>query len=80
MHRGDAISNIYYLFNGSMEVLQDGMVVAILGKFWFFKDNILRSIYRKGRKYKNRQVHLRFYFFIVIAIRYCTFFVTNIFR
>ena len=34
MHKGDAISNIYYLFNGSMEVLQDGMVVAILGKFW----------------------------------------------
>ncbi len=32
IHRGDALQNIYYLYNGSMEVLQDGMVVAILGK------------------------------------------------
>ena len=32
IHKGDAIHNIYYLFNGSMEVLKDGMVVAILGK------------------------------------------------
>merc|ERR1719471_1656669 len=32
IHKGDALQNIFYLFNGSMEVLQDGMVVAILGK------------------------------------------------
>ena len=32
MHKGDAIQNIYYIRNGSMEVLQSGMVVAILGK------------------------------------------------
>ena len=31
IHKGDALHNIYYLCNGSMEVLQDGMVVAILG-------------------------------------------------
>ena len=31
IHRGDALQNIYYLFNGSMEVLHEGMVVAILG-------------------------------------------------
>jgi potassium voltage-gated channel Eag-related subfamily H protein 8 len=31
IHRGDALHSIYYLSNGSMEVLQDGMVVAILG-------------------------------------------------
>ena len=32
IHRGDALQNIYYLSNGSMEVLNEGMVVAILGK------------------------------------------------
>ena len=32
IHKGDALQNIYYLCNGSMEVLQDGMVVAILGE------------------------------------------------
>ena len=33
IHKGDALQNIFYLFNGSMEVLQNGMVVAILGEF-----------------------------------------------
>ncbi len=32
IHKGDALQNIYYLYNGSMEVLQNGMVVAILGE------------------------------------------------
>ena len=32
IHKGDALQNIFYLYNGSMEVLQEGMVVAILGK------------------------------------------------
>ena len=36
IHKGDAIQNIYYLYNGSMEVLQNGMVVAILGKHLIF--------------------------------------------
>lgn len=31
IHKGDALSSIYYLCNGSMEVVQDDMVVAILG-------------------------------------------------
>ena len=33
IHRGDALQNIYYLSNGSMEVLDEGMVVAILGMY-----------------------------------------------
>ncbi|XP_055839595.1 potassium voltage-gated channel subfamily H member 8 isoform X2 [Episyrphus balteatus] len=32
IHRGDALNYIYYLCNGSMEVIKDEMVVAILGK------------------------------------------------
>ncbi|XP_044753445.1 potassium voltage-gated channel subfamily H member 8 [Coccinella septempunctata] len=32
IHKGDALSYIYYICNGSMEVVQDDMVVAILGK------------------------------------------------
>ncbi|CAB0044343.1 unnamed protein product, partial [Trichogramma brassicae] len=32
IHKGDALSYIYYLCNGSMEVVQNEMVVAILGK------------------------------------------------
>ena len=34
LHKGDAIQNIYYIRNGSMEVLQEGMVVAILGTIY----------------------------------------------
>ncbi|KAK9504395.1 hypothetical protein O3M35_010735 [Rhynocoris fuscipes] len=32
IHKGDALSSFYYLCNGSMEVVQNDMVVAILGK------------------------------------------------
>ncbi|XP_013778933.1 potassium voltage-gated channel subfamily H member 8-like [Limulus polyphemus] len=32
VHTGDALSYLYLVCNGSMEVLQNGMVVAILGK------------------------------------------------
>ena len=32
IRKGDALSYIYYLCNGSMEVEQNNMVVAILGK------------------------------------------------
>ncbi|XP_055707350.1 potassium voltage-gated channel subfamily H member 8 isoform X2 [Phlebotomus papatasi] len=32
IHRGDALNHIYYICNGSMEVMQNNMVVAILGK------------------------------------------------
>ena len=31
VHSGDVVSTIYYLSSGSMEVVQDGMVVALLG-------------------------------------------------
>ena len=37
VHKGDALNNIYYLCNGSMEVVQNGMVVAILGKTGMLK-------------------------------------------
>lgn len=36
MHKGDALSYIYYLCNGSMEVVQNEMVVAILGTFLYY--------------------------------------------
>ncbi|KAL1498113.1 hypothetical protein ABEB36_008966 [Hypothenemus hampei] len=32
IHKGDALGSIYYISNGSMEVVQENMVVAILGK------------------------------------------------
>ncbi|XP_015924116.1 voltage-gated delayed rectifier potassium channel KCNH8 isoform X2 [Parasteatoda tepidariorum] len=32
VHMGDALTNIHFVCNGSMEVLQNNMVVAILGK------------------------------------------------
>lgn len=34
IHKGDALSYIYYICNGSMEVMQENMVVAILGEYW----------------------------------------------
>lgn len=36
IHKGDALNYIYYIFNGSMEVMQNEMVVAILGKLISF--------------------------------------------
>ena len=32
VHAGDVVSTIYYISSGSMEVVQDGMVVALLGR------------------------------------------------
>ena len=41
IHKGDALQNIYYLFHGSMEVVnEDGKVVAILGKGDLFGSDI----------------------------------------
>ena len=31
VHSGDVVQNIFYLSSGSMEVVQEGMVVALLG-------------------------------------------------
>lgn len=49
IHRGDALHNIYYLFNGSMEVLKDGMVVAILGKGDLFGCDINNHLATQGQ-------------------------------
>lgn len=35
IHKGDALAYIYYICNGSMEVMQNNMVVAILGEYSF---------------------------------------------
>lgn len=43
IHKGDALSSIYYLCNGSMEVVQDDMVVAILGAI--LQNNIITFTY-----------------------------------
>ena len=32
IHKSDVLHYIYFLLNGSMEVVQNGMVVALLGK------------------------------------------------
>ncbi|XP_076458511.1 LOW QUALITY PROTEIN: voltage-gated delayed rectifier potassium channel KCNH8-like [Babylonia areolata] len=40
IHKGDAIRNIYYVCSGSMEVLKDEQVVAILGKGDLFGSDI----------------------------------------
>ena len=42
VHCGDALHYIYYLCNGSMEVVQTDMVVAILGESAGFKRQVLR--------------------------------------
>ncbi|XP_025102647.1 potassium voltage-gated channel subfamily H member 8-like isoform X3 [Pomacea canaliculata] len=41
IHKGDAIRNIYYVCSGSMEVLKDEQVVAILGKGDLFGTDIM---------------------------------------
>ncbi|XP_038048828.1 potassium voltage-gated channel subfamily H member 8-like isoform X2 [Patiria miniata] len=32
LHQGDSLNSLYFLLNGSMEILRQGMVVAIIGK------------------------------------------------
>lgn len=53
IHKGDAIRNIYYVCSGSMEVLKDEQVVAILGRkkwtlyqvdFWNILEDSLSGI------------------------------------
>ena len=34
VHKGDAINYIYFVCNGSMEIMTQGMVVAILGELF----------------------------------------------
>lgn len=36
IHKGDALASFYYLCNGSMEVVQNDMVVAILGENFYY--------------------------------------------
>lgn len=43
IHKGDALSYIYYICNGSMEVVQNNMVVAILGKLTRCSSNYYRQ-------------------------------------
>lgn len=45
VHKGDALSYIYYLCNGSMEVVQNNMVVAILGKRVYQVHHFLSPFY-----------------------------------
>ncbi len=55
IHKGDALQNIYYLYNGSMEVLQEGMVVAILGMYNTVdtgtQKHLRRNIFRQLARY-----------------------------
>jgi hypothetical protein len=43
IHKGDALAYIYYICNGSMEVMQNSMVVAILGKCHSLKETLKRK-------------------------------------
>ena len=42
VHTGDVVSTIYYISSGSMEVVQDGMVVALLGRQTLFSNSKLK--------------------------------------
>lgn len=44
IHKGDALAYIYYICNGSMEVMQNSMVVAILGEKIFQTQHVLSFI------------------------------------
>ena len=35
-HTGESIDNLCFIVSGSLEVIQDDEVVAILGNIWFF--------------------------------------------
>ena len=46
LRQGDALQAIYFVCSGSMEVLKDSMVLAILGRFWLksFSEILLWSM------------------------------------
>ncbi|KAG8230695.1 hypothetical protein J437_LFUL014682 [Ladona fulva] len=53
LHKGDALHSLYYICNGSMEVVQDGMVVAILEhSFDHFAFSLMESNYSSSLKCK----------------------------
>lgn len=54
VHKGDALSYIYYLCNGSMEVVQNNMVVAILGKGLFYIYIYIRSLFSMLEKWNRK--------------------------
>lgn len=39
MHRGDVLTSLYFISRGSIEILRDDIVMAILGKFDIFGEN-----------------------------------------
>ncbi|KAL1500726.1 hypothetical protein ABEB36_006173 [Hypothenemus hampei] len=39
VHRGDVLTSLYFISRGSIEILRDDMVMAILGKFDIFGEN-----------------------------------------
>ncbi|KAG5679270.1 hypothetical protein PVAND_008850 [Polypedilum vanderplanki] len=53
IHRGDALAYIYYICNGSMEVMQNNMVVAILGKGDLVGCDISLNLMHNGQTAQN---------------------------
>lgn len=39
VHRGDVLTSLYFISRGSIEILRDDIVMAILGKFDIFGEN-----------------------------------------
>ncbi|XP_065170166.1 potassium voltage-gated channel subfamily H member 6-like isoform X3 [Atheta coriaria] len=44
VHRGDVITSLYFISRGSIEILRDDIVMAILGKFDIFGENPCASL------------------------------------
>lgn len=72
IHKGDALNNIYYLCNGSMEVIKDDMVVAILGEqkcFVYFNILHLSAYLSSSRVRLNGHVFI--WFICIYSILFC---------
>lgn len=45
MHRGDVLTCLYFISRGSIEILRDDIVMAILGKFFHSNNSNFTCIY-----------------------------------
>lgn len=46
VHRGDVLSSLHFISRGSIEILKDDIVMAILGREWAISQNNANKINR----------------------------------
>lgn len=48
MHKGDVLTSLYFIARGSIEIIKDDVVMAILGKLMRFTTGLMNYYYRNN--------------------------------